>query len=133
VLVDGDAAYVFFRPMITNEPERVDLYEMEDPQPRQDRITRVVVHIHSRAELGLAGTQAGTQMRAGAPQIFNGPFHDLGTTYTDITQVYEVHPVTEQPWTWAQVNQVQAGVRQRVRSTADAARTTTVWLEVCWD
>jgi hypothetical protein len=57
----------------------------------------------------------------------------LDTSYGQVSSAYNTNPSTGQPWTYTDINNLQAGVRLRSPSTSTQARSTMVWLEVSSD
>ena len=54
----------------------------------------------------------------------------LGTDYGQFSSQWDTNPRTGQPWTYTDVNNLQAGVRLKSSSSSTQARSTMVWLEV---
>jgi hypothetical protein len=54
----------------------------------------------------------------------------LGTDYSQFSSTYATNPKTGQPWTYADINNLQAGVQLRSPSSSSQARSTMVWMEV---
>ena len=54
----------------------------------------------------------------------------LGTSYGQFSSTYTTNPATGQPWTYADINNLQAGVSLKSPSSSTQARSTMVWLEV---
>jgi hypothetical protein len=111
---------------------RTDLYALDDVDPRPEPIASLVVHIMSRAKVGLGGSSATAQLKLGtSPTIYAGNPSSPLTTYTDSTTSYSVNPATLVAWTWADINTLQAGV-QHIVAAGEEVRTTAVYVEVCW-
>lgn len=141
---DGDATFVYFNQDTSALGERVDMYNMEDVAPRSERIVSVDVHIVSRSLNGNPRSTAAPLLRGGTQTIFSGPARAVGTQYVEVVQRFcqRIAPTPGPPpclnpafgteWTWADINRMQAGVAHQV-GTNDAVRTTSVWVEVCWE
>lgn len=54
----------------------------------------------------------------------------LNTTYSQLSSTYTTNPKTGQPWTYADINNLQAGVKLRSPSSSTQARSTMVFVEV---
>ena len=54
----------------------------------------------------------------------------LGTSYSPFSSEWTTNPATGQPWTYADINNLQAGVNLRSPSSSSQARSTNVLLEV---
>ncbi len=54
----------------------------------------------------------------------------LGTTYSQFSSEWDTNPTTGQPWTYADINNLQAGITLKSPSSSSQARSTTVWLEI---
>lgn len=122
---------MYFGPTTAVGP-RTDVYALDDVDPRPEPITSVVVHIISRAKVGLGGSSATTQLKLGSsPTLYAGASVAPLTTYTDSTTSYSVNPATLVAWTWADINTLQAGVQHSV-AAGEELHTTAVYVEVCW-
>jgi hypothetical protein len=126
---DGDASYVFCGPTC-HSLALSDLYALTDPTPQAAPIASLTVHIASRSTMGTSGSFVNTQLNLSG-SVFTGPAVPTTTTYTDISTLYTTNPSTGAAWTWNQLSTVEAGVRQKT-AWGDEARTTTVFVEVCW-
>ena len=54
----------------------------------------------------------------------------LTTSYADKSETFTTNPVTGNPWTWTEVDALQAGVRLRCETGYGDARCTQVWVVV---
>ena len=128
--IDGDSSYVSALPTVPGP--RVDFYALDSVDARSEPIAFVIVHVMSRT-LVAGAASIRTQLKIGASSTIysGGPFSPL-TTYTDSTTTYFNNPSipTPTPWTWADLNTLQAGVQHNL--TVGEVRTTAVYLEVCW-
>jgi hypothetical protein len=61
-----------------------------------------------------------------------GPPTALTTTYADATSTHPTNPFTNLPWTWDDINDLQAGLGLSVAVPNDQARATYLSVEVCW-
>ncbi|MFQ5665359.1 MAG: hypothetical protein ACE5I7_02895 [Candidatus Binatia bacterium] len=128
---DSDASYVFSMPTSGVGP-RTDLSALDDVVPRTEPIVSVIVHVVSRSVTSTGGSAATTQLRVGTGStLFSGAPLATTTAYTEASTTYPANPVNGQPWTWGDINGLQAGVRHQVAS-GDEVRTTGVSVDVCW-
>lgn len=127
---DGDASYVSSPPSVPLGP-RTDVYALEDVTPQSGPISSVVVHALSRSA-SARGSFVATQLKVGAnPTLFSGTGAVLPASYVDVQTLYLLNPANGLPWTWNDINGLQAGVRQQV-AIGDEARTTSVFVSVCF-
>lgn len=128
---DGDTSYVFSTQTAGTGP-RSDLYALDDATGHAEPIVSVVARIVSRSTAGLAANSATAQLKLGtASTIYNGSSVVPTTTYAEAVTSFATNPANGQPWTWADINNLQAGVRHQVAS-GDEVRTTRVAVDVCW-
>lgn len=143
---DGDETFVFYDRDTSGPGPQIDMYNVEDTPPRSERIVAVNVHIVSRSLRAGPRSQAAALLRGGTSIIYptNPLFRTLDTQYVEIVQNFcqRIAPTPGPPpclnpafgaeWTWADINRIQAGVAHQV-SAGDVVRTTTVWVEVCYE
>jgi hypothetical protein len=135
---DGDQSYVFYDQDTSTLGTRIDMYNIEDVAPRPEPILSVVVHVISRSVNGLPGSRTSAVLRGGTQGIFTAALRQVTNSYADYWSQFCVNPrppclnpAFGAQWTWADINNMQAGVRHQV-ANLDAVRTTSVWVEVCW-
>lgn len=130
--VDGDTSFVFFDRSTALIGPRANLYAMVDPPVHGEPILSVNAHTISRSLRGTDGSGSTLLRPGGGIAAFAGVPQALPTSYTLLTTEYPAsNPLTGNPWTWTDVNQIQAGVRHLVGAT-DEVRTTSVYVEVCY-
>jgi len=127
---DGDASYVY-SPFTPFGP-RIDIYALDNATPRPQAITRVTTYLISRSVNGILGTTATAQLKvAGFATLYGGATLPLSQSYQRIARAFDFNPATGAPWQWNEIDGLQIGVRHFVPA-GDEARTTQVYLEVCW-
>jgi len=130
--VDADAAYVFSGPTAGVGP-RIDMFSIADPAPRPEPISLVTIHAISRSLAGADGVSVATQFRTSdAASILSGAISQLGASYQQYSTSYAFNPATASAWQWSDLATIQAGIGHRVSPTSEQARTTAVFVEVCW-
>ncbi|HVO25434.1 MAG TPA: hypothetical protein VMW56_17580 [Candidatus Margulisiibacteriota bacterium] len=131
---DGDTSYVFSQSTVSSGP-KTDIYALEDVPPRMEPISFVMVSITSRSVSSGGGSTVTPQLKVGtSPALFGfGPLR-LPTTpsYQPGSIVYLKNPATNGPWSWSDINALQAGVRLQV-AAGDEVRTTSVAVSVCFN
>ncbi|MBI3784288.1 MAG: hypothetical protein HY270_12905 [Deltaproteobacteria bacterium] len=129
---DGDVSYVHFDQDTMLRGPQSDIYNMTDVAPRSEPIQSVTVHVITRSLNAANFSKASTVMRSGTAALFNGLLQSAPTSYADIFTNYgKTNPAFARDWTWADINNIQAGVRHQVGFN-DSVRTTSVYVEICW-
>jgi len=65
--------------------------------------------------------------------LYEGTEHNLTTSWEDLSTEYPLNPNTSQPWTWAEINDLEAGVALKSSSGGDFfAICTQVYVEVAY-
>ncbi|MCJ7516270.1 MAG: hypothetical protein MUO89_09995, partial [Dehalococcoidia bacterium] len=109
---------------------RNDLYNLSDVI-LTGTIKSVTVHIQARVLYNPRQPSARTIIRTGGSDHFGGQI-TLTTSWAPYSTTYATNPSTSAPWTWDQINSLQAGVSlKRSRPfLPDPSVTTKVWITV---
>jgi len=62
--------------------------------------------------------------------VYEGKRQDVTTGYSDISTVYDENPQSNAPWTWDEINLLQAGCALKRAGPSDTTRCTQVWVVV---
>ena len=104
-----------------------DVYSMDNPAASSGTIDSVVVHCRARKTFVNGDIQPTIYTNS---TEYNGTAQSISTSYVDYSQAWSTNPNTNSAWTWAEINNLQAGVRMRGQSNTKPAYCTQVWIEV---
>jgi hypothetical protein len=100
---DGDATYVYII-----EDNALDLYAIEDPPINIGIINSVTIYAYCRKERGSPDLYICIRTHGTTYEF--GPY-GLSPGYEYYSSILTTNPYTNQPWTWDEINDLQAGVR----------------------
>ena len=122
VTADGDATRV----IRADNSWATDVYSLEDPTGATGTIQSVTVYCRAR----LTHTQGDVQLviYTGGSE-YRGVSQNLTDSYATYSQTWAINPGGGQ-WSWADITNLQAGVRLRGQNSHDPAYCTQVWVEV---
>ncbi len=129
---DGDDSYVYL--FSTHNTNWIgDLYSLKDPAG-EGIINSVKIGVSVKFELTSGGLQGGaaTYLLSGSTE-WTGKIHYFAQdSYVNFSDTLSVNPDTGEPWTWSELDSLQAGVKLRVKGSSGAAETkcTSVWVVV---
>ncbi|MDX1461075.1 MAG: Ig-like domain-containing protein [Xanthomonadales bacterium] len=127
--VDGDTAYVFRNAASYD----FDLYNFQNPG-LAGTINSVQVFVNVRTSA--TATQPSMQVRLKTPGgSVVGPEWQFFTNYTTRSISWANNPVTAAPWTWADIDSLQAGanLKKPTGMGASETRMTAIWIVVDYD
>ena len=101
---DGDTSYVS-----SPTPGNVDLYQLADLAAVSGSVFDIAVYSFARKDD--AGTRTVSDVIKTGGVEYDGAAQALGTSYTYLTEHWELNPATGVAWTIADVNALQAGVK----------------------
>ncbi len=106
----------------------IDTYNLDDHSLGTGTINSVTVHIMSRvSSFGSAGFEVAIRTH---DQNYYGDYTEISSTsFTDINETWTENPYTSNPWTWTEIDDLQAGVRQTDVASPNP-ETTQVYIEV---
>lgn len=119
---DGESTYVR---TWYGDTER-DLYNLEDSSAN-GTINSVTVHANTRATSGYH--QVELAIRTHGSRYYGGATQPVPTSFTDISATWDTNPNTSQPWTWTEIDDLEAGIRHYDWGSG-YLQTTQVWVEV---
>lgn len=85
-----------------------DLYNIEAPTLTLPIIHSIDITIRSRGVVSPTAASSGGKTNAGT---FLGPLHTLDHIWRDYTDTWTTNPITGNPWTWPEINDLQIGLR----------------------
>ncbi len=98
---------------------------------RTETITDVKLTIRARKTLAIYSWVIKPRLRSSTSGIdSDGTVQSLTTTWTPYTYTYTINPFTSLPWTWADINDLQAGTVISTASTNGSAQVSQIYLEV---
>lgn len=128
VTSDEDATYV----SVTNSVHWLtytrDLYAIANHSVGSETIYAVRVHAVCKYVGGVG--YARLYVKSGGTIDYANTKHVLDPSYTEEVQEWEENPDTSNPWTWAEVDSLQAGIA--LNNTDGTARCTQLWVEVLY-
>jgi len=128
---DGDAEYVYIIWNDAPNPD-YDLYSTTDSTVDDWRvIDNVTIYNVSKWDTSVNGATSETVLRTNG-QTYYGNVENLTNAYVTYSTVYTNNPQTTAPWTWAEVDAMEIGVRL-TKTVADEARCTQVYAVVTYD
>lgn len=98
--------------------------------PGSATANNITVKAICRTTAASAGGSAAVGVRTSSGTESWSTAGTLGTSYGQFSSTYTTNPSTGQPWTYTDINNLQAGVRLASPSSSSQARSTMVWLEV---
>ncbi len=104
-----------------------DLYAISDPIDTSCSVASVTVHISAR--MFVKDAFARVILRTHGAN-YPGAEIPLTGNYTDYQLTWTANPQTGLPWTWTEVNAIEAGVSLRATKDTHPARCTQVWIVV---
>jgi len=119
---DGDITYVEGDGGIYE----TDLYNLDDTS-LSGAIRSVTIYVNCK------GTKEGVGARTTIKTngvVDDGTPETLTTGYVDYSTVYTTNPQSENPWTWDEINALQAGVGLQKPTGGAVSRCTQVWVDV---
>jgi len=124
VSADEDSSYVF---CVENEWVW-DLYEFEDHTTEDEEINTVRLWVRARCYPDLSGLIGHPVIKTHGTEYY-GKSRNLTSVYTNLGWRFDTNPYTGLPWTWDEIDDIQAGVAIG-GITTQYARYTQIWLEV---
>jgi len=100
---DGDSTYVYII-----EGNALDLYAINDSLINIGIINSVTIYAYCRKEKGSPDLYICIRTHETTYEF--GPY-DLKQGYNNYSRILTTNPYTNQPWTWNEINDLQAGVR----------------------
>jgi hypothetical protein len=91
----------------------------------------IISAVLNAAGSGASVVAAEVAIRTYGTNYFDGYTASLPTSYTDISATWTENPNTNNDWTWAEIDALEAGVRQYDLGAGDV-RTTQVYVEVSY-
>jgi len=107
-----------------------DLYTMDDPPDTSWTIQSVTVFCRARRTRSQGSVQPTIYV---AGNQANGPEQDLTDSFAVYQYTWTNDPVSGTAWTWANIINLQAGVRLRGQNATFPAHCTQVWVEVTYE
>ncbi|MEM3406759.1 MAG: hypothetical protein QXM07_03805, partial [Nitrososphaerota archaeon] len=121
---DRDTTYVFAN--ITNSGS-LDLYALQDSPINIGTINSVTIYAYCRKEGGSPNLYI--YIRTHSNNFEYGPF-GLAPKYTLYSISYSNNPATNQPWTWDEINNLQAGIMLSDLEKKSEARCTQLYVVI---
>lgn len=121
---DEDDTYLY----VHYPDDHYDLYTIENPVTGAETITKVTITVRCRDLGDTPHSVVSTELKTGG-SLFHGTQHTLSGEYENYSEVYYENPDTGNPWTWAEVAALEAGVFLGVE-TSWGGRCTQVFVEV---
>ncbi len=122
---DDGSTYVYTE---WGDTER-DTYNLQNHTSGNGTINSVTVHIRSRSTSYWQNKRFETMIRTYGNSYY-GTETWVGNSWTDLSTTYNTNPSNGQPWTWSQIDALEAGVRQYDLGYYGDAQTTQVYVEV---
>jgi len=87
-----------------------DLYQLENPARRTDTpVAAVSIYAYVRAQAGATKATAATRIETNSKK-YNGVVYSLAEAEQRISMEYTLNPATGSPFTWEEIDNLQAGV-----------------------
>lgn len=125
VSTDDDATYV----KSVGTSYLTDTYAAANPTDTACTITSVTVYVRARKFVKTAYAQV--VLRTNGAD-YAGSEETLGSSFVDYSQQWTNNPFTGSAWTWAEVTDMEIGVRLRSTKATHPARCTQVWVVVAY-
>jgi hypothetical protein len=122
---DDGSTYVY----TNNYDTERDTYNLQDHTSGSGTINSVTVHIRSRSSDWWNDMGFETMIRTHGENHY-GDYTEVGSSWTDLSTTYDTNPATDQPWTWSEIDALEAGVRQEDNGWWGDAQTTQVYVSV---
>jgi len=125
-VADEDATYVYTQFGATE----LDTYNITNHIQGTGAINSVTVYIRARATSGTHAVEVA--IRTYGTNDFGSYTSPVSTSYTDISAIWTENPYTNNAWTWAEIDALEAGVRHYDLGFGYPL-TTQVYVEVDYD
>jgi len=102
---DGDTTYV----RTWGGATELDTYNIEDHTTGSGNVTDVYAYTYTRVDSGTHDAEVA--IRTNSTDYFGGYTSGVPTTYTYLSANWDNNPFTNNPWTWAEVDALEIGVR----------------------
>ncbi|MEM2134986.1 MAG: hypothetical protein QXG44_09050 [Candidatus Jordarchaeaceae archaeon] len=128
---DGDNSYVYYN----NTDWKRDLYNIAGPDPTGSGAinwVRVGISVKTFRSSPSQKGDAEILVLIGST-LFEYPYYNIPTSYTNYSVLFEKSPDTGEPWAWNELENLQVGVRLKLRNTpqiGEMVRCTFIWVEV---
>ena len=120
---DEDSTYVD----TTFGATEIDTYHIDDYSQGTGTINSVTVYVRSRVTANTHGVEVA--IRTNGVNYYDSYTPLSSQSYTNISATWTENPNTSNPWTWTEIDNLEAGVRQ-YDLTSGHPRTTQVYVEV---
>lgn len=124
---DDDTSYVASDG--NSDTYQEDLYNVSDITSAPGKINSVTVYINAKAEQAPTQASAYTIIKISGTTDY-GTAQTLTVSYAQYSTPYTTNPSDGSEWTWADVNNLQAGVGLRRAKPGKESRCTQVWVVV---
>jgi len=121
VIPDDDDSYV----MTSDLTYATDLYQIADPADTACTIRAVTVNIRAREFVKAAYAKV---MLMTHGNVYEGPEETLSPDYDNYDMRWASNPATGQPWTWAEIADLEIGVSLMATKATHAPRCTQIYL-----
>lgn len=130
-VADEDVTYVFLNYIYYSGEFRTDLYGLQDTS-QAGTIKSVKAYVRCRRHDPTLNGFVCTAIKTGGTVYYGSVIEHptLTTNWATFSTAYYVNPNTGQPWTWAEINALQAGVSLRIPSPNYPVYCTQVYVEV---
>ncbi len=127
---DGDGTYVY----TANTNYQEDLYHLPNhsTQTAGGDIQYVEVFMVARAALSAEQVSAYIHIKTNGLED-NGSSENLSTSYVEYSNYWNNNPETGSPWTWDEIDNLQAGIGMRKSSASGDSLCTQVYVNINYD
>jgi hypothetical protein len=106
-----------------------DIYSFENPVGMTGNILSITVSCRARKHQTIGEIRPA--IYAGGA-VYEGNTFSLTSAYTEFTHQWTINPATGAAWTWAEINNLQAGLSLAGQNSNFPAYCTQVWVEVVY-